>query len=229
MAKSALKLNSTQKFIEITAIYEDIIVLSGGNASVIIEVQATNFDLLSEGEQNAKIYAYSSLLNSLSFPIQIVIRSKQIDISSYLNALSLEEGKTSNSALAKQIGLYKKFVTELVKQNVVLDKKFYIVIPYSSLEKGLFGAKQSIGADSIKNLEVQAKAALSSKAETLHAQLARIGLKSKTLEREDLLKLFYEIFNDAQVHQSHMASEKSIPVVKGQIAQKGDSNVVSEK
>lgn len=222
MAKPALKLNSTQKFIEIIDIYEDVVILSGGNASLVIEVQATNFDLLSQGEQNAKIYAYSSLLNSLSFPIQIVVRSKELDVSSYINLLSEEERKTQNQSLASQIGLYKNFVTDLVKKNTVLDKKFYIVIPYSSLEKGLMGAKQAVGKDDLKNLEIQAKAALHSKAESLHTQLSRIGLKSKTLSKEDLLKLFYEIFNDTHIHQSHVASNKT-PVVKG------DVNAVSKK
>ncbi|OGH10767.1 MAG: hypothetical protein A3B38_03635 [Candidatus Levybacteria bacterium RIFCSPLOWO2_01_FULL_36_13] len=222
MKKPALKLNSTQKFIEIIDVYEDILILTSGNASLIIEVQATNFDLLSQDEQNAKIYAYSSLLNSLSFPIQIVVRSRQLDISSYINLLAEEEAKTQNQALRKQISLYKKFVTELVKKNTVLDKKFYVVIPYSSLEKGVFGAKQAVGGDSIKNLEVQAKAALHSKAESMHTQLSRIGLKSKTLEREDLLKLFYELYNDSSVHQSHMAHGKTGIV-------KGDASAVQKK
>lgn len=222
MAKPALKLNSTQKFIEVIDIYEDVVILTGGNASLVIEVQATNFDLLSQGEQNAKIYAYSSLLNSLSFPIQIVVRSKELDISSYINLLSEEERKTQNQSLASQIRLYKNFVADLVKKNTVLDKKFYIVIPYSSLEKGLMGAKQAVGKDDLKNLELQAKAALHSKAESLHTQLARIGLKSKTLSKEDLLKLFYEIFNDTHIHQSHLASNKT-PVVKG------DANAVSKE
>jgi len=66
----------TQQFIEITNIVDDIVILNGGNAALVIEVSATNFTLLSPEEQDAKIYAYASLLNSLSFPIQIVIRSK---------------------------------------------------------------------------------------------------------------------------------------------------------
>src|SRR3972149_765819 len=140
MAKSALKLNSTQKFIEINDIFENIVVLAGGNACIIIEVQATNFELLSVEEQDAKIYSYSALLNSLSFPLQIVVKSKQVDISSYLNSLSIEAKKTQNQALSKQIEMYKDFVAELIKVNTVLDKKFYIVISYSALEKGALGA-----------------------------------------------------------------------------------------
>src|SRR5438105_2044256 len=108
---------STQKFIEIKDIIGNIIVLSGGNACLIIEVKATNFALLSAEEQDAKIFAYASLLNSLSFSIQIVIRSKRLDISSYLKLLEDEKNSTANQALSRQIGLYKDFVSELVKVN----------------------------------------------------------------------------------------------------------------
>lgn len=200
MAKSALKLNSTQKFIEILDVYDDVVILSGGNACVIVEVEATNFELLSQEEQNAKIYAYSSLLNSLSFPIQIVIRSKQLDISSYLETLTDEAKKTTNPNLARQIGLYRAFVSELIKTNTVLDKKFYIVIPYSSLEKGVLGAKTALDKNSLHAFSDQAHAALKSKAESVRTQLSRTGLKSEILEREKVVRLFYDIFNDTPMH-----------------------------
>src|SRR4051812_19191191 len=115
MKKPAL--SSTQKFIEILDVYENVVILSNGNAAQILEVEATNFDLLSQDEQAAKIYAYSSLLNSLSFPIQILIRSKQLDITSYVQSLEAEQAKTTNQTLASHISLYKKFVSELIKKN----------------------------------------------------------------------------------------------------------------
>lgn len=215
MAKTALKVNSTQKFIEIVDIYEDIVVLGGGNACIIIEVEATNFELLSQQEQDAKIYAYSALLNSLSFAIQIVIRSKQLNISSYLDSLTQEAKKTSNPALSHQIGLYRDFVAQLVKVNFVLDKKFYIVIPYSSLEKGVMGAKQSVDKNSSEGFSLQAKAALHSKAETIKSQLGRINLKSEIVAKDKIIRLFYDIFNDMPVNQSHNASEAKAPIVTG--------------
>lgn len=178
MKKSAQKTKATtQKFIEILDIADNIVLLTTGYACSIIEVKATNFALLSQEEQNARVLSYSSLLNSLSFPIQILIRSKKIDISSYLRLLADEAEKNQNQLLKNQIRLYKDFVTELVKTNAVLDKKFYIAIPYSALEGG------------------PAKTKLFSKAEGLHAQLRRMSLASKTLDNEGLVKLFYEIYN----------------------------------
>lgn len=197
MKASARNLPSTQKFIEIENIVDDIVLSGGGNACLVIEVSATNFALLSPEEQDAKIYAYASLLNSLSFPIQIVIRSKKLDISNYLKLLDTEKEQTQNQNLAKQIGLYRDFVKELVKVNTVLDKKFYLIIPYSSLEKGATGAKATFQASSGKDsFVVGARAALHSKAESIHTQLRRLNLKARTLDEEQLTKLFYEIFND---------------------------------
>ncbi len=211
MAKAAQKnAPPTQKFIDIVDIVDDIVVLANGNACIIIEVNATNFALLSAEEQDTKIYAYASLLNSLSFPIQILIRSKRLDVSSYLKLLDEEKLKSQNPTLANQIGLYRNFVQELVKVNTILDKKFYIVIPYSSLEKGFTGAKEAMGqAPGRDSFIVTAKASLHSKAESLHSQLNRLALKAETLGEEKLVRLFYDLFNDANLdHQEteHQAS-----------------------
>lgn len=215
MKNAALKLNSTQKFIEITDVYEDIVILTSGNACIIIEVEATNFDLQSPEEQDAKIYAYSALLNSLSFPIQIIARSKLVNIANYLESLDFEAKKTQNPALNKQILLYKNFVSELVKMNTVLDKKFYIVTSYSSLEKGVMGAQQTVSKNKSDAFSLQAKSALHSKAEAIHAQLRRVGLKAETLQKDKIIKLFYDIFNDGVMDSVHLTEHIKTGVVKG--------------
>ena len=201
MAKTAQKINdTTQKFIEIVDIIDDVVLLRGGNACIVIEVQATNFALLSADEQDVKILSYAALLNSLSFPIQIVIRSKKLNVSNYLSLLEKEKNNAKNELLATQIGLYKSFVEELVRVNTILDKKFYVVISYSSLEKGFTGAGQQVGINSSQDMFlIGAKASLHSKAESLHTQIRRLNLKAETLGKERLIKLFYEIFNDANL------------------------------
>lgn len=205
----------TQRFIEIIDILDDIVILAGGNACLAIEVKATNFSLLSTEEQGAKIYSYASLLNALSFPVQIVIRSKKLDVSNYLKLLDNEKAKARTEELSKQIGLYRNFIQELVKVNTIIDKKFYIVIPYSSLEKGIGGAKEAIVDSSSKNNFLQgAKAALYSKAEAVHEQLNRLDLKAETLGKEKLTKLFYDIFNDEDI--SHEQVEHATkPITTG--------------
>lgn len=179
--------SSTQSFTEIKEIIGDVVIFEKGNACLIFELTATNFALLSVDEQDAKIFAYSSLLNSLSFPIQIVIRSEKLDISSYLKLLDEEISKKSNTKFGQQIQKYRNFVQDLVKVNTILDKKFYVVIPFTHLENPSFASK---------NFVETAKTALHSKASSLSSQLARLNLKSKTLEGEELAKLFYDIYNE---------------------------------
>jgi hypothetical protein len=164
--------------------------LAGGNACMIIEVQATNFALLSRDEQSGKIAAYAQLLNSLNFPLQILIRNKRVDISSYLKLLENEVKNTKNEKLALQISLYHDFIQEIVKVNAVLDKKFYLIIPYSALEKSATQAMRG------GNTFALAKSALGAKSETLLAQFARLSLNAKILDKPELVKLFYEIFNE---------------------------------
>ncbi|MBI2613950.1 MAG: hypothetical protein HYW62_04200 [Candidatus Levybacteria bacterium] len=199
---------TTQKFIEIHDIIDNIVLLSGGNACLVIEVQATNFSLLSQEEQDVKVLSYSSLLNSLSFPIQVFIRSKKIDISSYLRQLDEEAAKSQNQLLKNQIKLYKDFVQELIKVNTVLDKKFYIAIPYSGLEGGINMRGN--------NFFPSAKSKLSSKAESLHSMLRRMNLPAKTLGKEELVKLFHEIYNGdfEQINETVLGSK--FPIVKRQ-------------
>ena len=134
MQKSAQDKNtSTQKFTEILDIREDIVLLHGGNACIVLELQAVNFALLSREEQDAKVYAYAALLNSLSFPIQIIVRSKKVEIQSYIASLSDAAHQTTNQKLSQDIVRYKDFVENLVTTTTILDKQFYIVISYSSL------------------------------------------------------------------------------------------------
>lgn len=197
---------TTQKFIGIQDIVDNIVLLSSGNACLVIEVRATNFALLSQDEQDARVLSYSALLNSLSFPIQVFIRSKKIDISSYLRLLDDEIAKNQNQLLRQQMKFYKDFVAELVKVNIVLDKKFYIAIPYSSLEGGI-----RMGRD---NLFLSAKSKLSSKAESLHAQLRRMNLVARTLGKDELVTLFHEVFNGDFERINEIAQNAKFPFVK---------------
>lgn len=194
--------SSTQKFTELLDIVGNVAILTGGNACLVIEVQASNFALLSREEQDAKIYAYASFLNSLSVPAQIVIRNKKIDISSYVNVLNqLSSGnnplhaqlsEAQNKALVEYIKLYRDFITELIKVNTVLDKSFYLVLSYSYLEAGITNAtKNKMDAEFVQG----ATASLKTKADGALSQLSRLSLRAKVLEKEELVRLFYDIYN----------------------------------
>jgi len=178
---------STQNHLPIKDIREDIILLKSGGAALVLQTTAVNFALLSEMEQVAIISAFGQTLNSLSFPIQILIRSKRLDITSYLKVLDMAISIQPNPLLSKLMDQYRMFVQSLIKQNEVLDKHFFIVIPLSGLELGIFRKSNDI----IK----KAKTLLGPKQEQISRQLSRVGLKTTQLSTKALIELFYDIYN----------------------------------
>ncbi len=206
MKNSAQKISATtQKFIEIEDIVDNLVLLTGGKACLVMEVLATNFALQSKEEQQIKILSYASLLNSLSFPVQIVILSRKLDISSYVKLLEQQATKAPNPNLAAQITMYKDFVSQLVHDKSVLDKKFYFVISFSFLEKGAGGISNAKNKQAIV---IDAKNLLMSKAQSVIQELLRAGVKSKILEKNELIRLFYEIYNpDSGAHISDGISD----------------------
>src|SRR6266581_2670394 len=116
--------SSTQKFTEIVDFIGNIVVQQGGNACLIIEITASNFSLLSKRERDSRVFSYAELLNSLSFPIQILIRNKRMDITSYIKDLENVIQTTQNKQLATYITYYRNFVREMVTVNTVLNKEF---------------------------------------------------------------------------------------------------------
>ncbi|MDP3940724.1 MAG: hypothetical protein Q8Q49_00280 [bacterium] len=216
MANTARVKASTQKFTEIIDIVDSIVLLDGGYACIVIEVTASNFALLSKKEQDTKIYAYASLLNSLSFPIQIIIRNQRVDITSYLKNLEELEKQTKNDMLATHIKLYRDFVHQMIKVNVVLSKQFYIIINYSSLEQGATGATQNAkkGETAKAAFAEGANKSLSSKADTLLSQLRRLALSAKILEKDELVKLYYNIYNQDNLQVAQAADDMGAAIVK---------------
>ncbi len=179
--------SSTQSFIEIEDIREDVVYMRGRNACSILEVSSVNFFLLSQDEQNARIYGYMSLLNSLSFAIQIVVVSKRIDLSSYLASLDHKITTTQNQRIAEHLRLYRDFVQELIKDEGLLDKKTYVIIPFGSLELGPVVGK--------KDYSTRVSEAIASKRTNVMTQIERIGLSSRILKAEELGRVFFELFN----------------------------------
>jgi hypothetical protein len=184
---------TTQQFIEIDDIHDDIMIMKDKSAAVVIEVGAINFYLLSQEEQTATIYSYSGLLNSLSFPVQILIMSKRMDISVYLEYLKAIVGKTTNEVTRNRLSSYEQFIRNIVKKNTVLQKRFFFVVPFSSFELGVTASSnKSIKKEYIVS---RAKTSLYPKRDHLLRQLARIGLKTTVMYKQDLVELFYNVYN----------------------------------
>lgn len=181
---------NTKDFVPVSQIKNDLVILNDGSMAIIIQTSAVNFDLLSENEQLAIIGSFAGFLNSLSFSIQIVIRSKKLDISHYLNTLKEAEKKQTNPLLQMMMQRYRAFVAAIIRDNEVLDKQFYVVLAVSPVELGIVSSQ-----DAEKNLP-KALNILGPRREHILKQLSRIGLKSTQLDDERLIRLFYDIYND---------------------------------
>ena len=199
LSKVAIR-GTTQQHLEVADIRDDLVILKDGSVAMVIQTTAVNFGLLSEPEQDAIIYAYAGLLNSLNFPIQIVIRSRQKDVSSYVALLKKAEDSQNNPLLKKQIAKYREFIVSTVKENNVLDKKFYIVIPFSSFELGAANSAKVLAKQTglplpVETILERAKTSLSPKAEHIYRQLSRLGLRASQLTTPELIELFFNIYN----------------------------------
>lgn len=223
---------STQDHLDIEDIREGIVLLKNNGAAAVIATTAVNFDLLSEMEQDAMIAAYSQFLNSLTFSIQVLIRSKKMDISSYVESLAAVENSQTNPYLKEQIKSYRVYVSELISKNEVLDKKFYVVIPYQEIT---FKSQASIldafmgflGAPPKKPPRVNRRALLEKariqlepKTDQIVKQLARVGLKARRLGTQELVELFYDIYNPNVSREERLranASEYTAPIVQASV------------
>ena len=193
--------STTQKHLPIADVCEDVVLFKDGGAAVVMESTSLNFSLLSEIEQEAVIAAYAALINSLSFTIQIVVRTKRKDISSYMNYLTEASRNLTNPGLVRLLQSYKRFVLESVKKKNVLGKKFYIVIPFSPLELGVARSVLSItkGDKPLpfpKSYVIKkAKVILYPKRDHLIRQSSRLGIKLRQLNTAQLIELYHDIYN----------------------------------
>jgi len=191
----------SQKHLPIADITEDIVLYKDGGAAIVLESTSLNFGLLSEKEQQAVIAAYAALLNSLSFPVQIVVRSQRKDISSYLKYLDEAAQKIQNPKLAYLMQNYKQFIIETVKKKNVLGKRFYLTIPFTPLELGVTKSVLSVTRKSgplpfpKEYIVKKAKVALYPKRDHLIRQAGRLSIKLKQLSTTELIELFFEIYN----------------------------------
>lgn len=197
-------MRTTQEHLLISDIKDDILLLKNGGGALVLQVGAVNFGLLSDREQIAIISSFAQMLNSLSFPIQIVIRSERLNISSYLSLLDKAEKAQSNPLLSKLIVSYRLFIQSTIKENEVLDKEFFLVIPLYSIELGLRSSEE--------NLQQKIKTVLIPRRDQIIRQLSRVGLMSAQLDNEELIGLFYDIYNGQFVEDVPITTSQPAPI-----------------
>lgn len=205
---------STQSFIEIEEIKDDVVLMKDFSASCVIEVGAVNFWLLSNEEQTSMIYSYAGLLNSLSFPVQILIISKKMDISIYLDHLEGKVNLQQNELMKSRLLSYKEFIKTIVKKNSVLEKRFFFVIPFSPLELGVSGVNP--GSLNKEYVISRAKTSLYPKRDHLLRLLAKIGLQADVLYSQALTELYCNLYNPSSTGRRLAPVESYTDVVMTQ-------------
>lgn len=191
---------STQDHLDIEDVRDNLVVLKNGKVSVVIETTSLNFDLLSGIEQDTSIGSFAGLLNSLNFPIQIVIRTQRTDISKYLTLLDqYKQTVANNNPLTQQISIYQEFINSLTASTQILNKRFYAVIPSITTSavktpyvKQLLGQREKI--INIQQVVEKAKVELQPKRDHLIKQFSNMGLAAKQLTNEELIRLYYSIY-----------------------------------
>lgn len=222
--------STTQEFLDVYDIINDIVLLKDGTASIILQVGTMNFSLLAEQEQDAIIFTYGSLLNSLNYPIQINIQSQTKDVTKYLRLLDEQMQKANSDRKAKLIKQYRDFVATLIKERNVLEKHFYVTVPASPGEMGLITAtnvlpgKTTFDINSIEKSIILEKAAnlLEPRRDHLISQFNRLGLYTKQLNTQEIIQNFYINYNPEAAEGQEISNNENYttPLVRASFGEK---------
>ena len=188
---------STQQFLELDQIKEGLLVLKNRSLRAVMMVSSLNFALKSDEEQSSIISAFQSFLNSLDFSCQIVIQSRKLNITGYLDKIKELESKQDNELLRIQTKEYHDFIQELVHGGTIMSKSFFVVVPFSFLEAGVIGSplkllKSAANPEPLTEDEFQrCKSQLWQRMEFVALGLRRCGLQAVPLTTPELIELFW--------------------------------------
>ncbi|MCA9376086.1 MAG: hypothetical protein KC925_03400 [Candidatus Doudnabacteria bacterium] len=195
---------STQKYLSFKAIRDGVVTLENGNLRAIIMVSSINFSLLSFEEQKGKVFAYQDFLNSLDFPVQILVQSRKLNIKRYLERVKEEARVQENELLRVQMAEYHDFIGQLVELANITTNHFYVVVPFTStpgqIKEGILGRfrASSSPAEEVqeknKAFEKQAKE-LSLRVNNVISGLQGIGLQAAQLTTQEIVELLYAWYN----------------------------------
>ncbi len=194
----------TQQYIDIAEIHDDTVIMKDNTLVAVLMVSSINFALKSEEEQNAIVQAYISFINSINFPVQIVIQSRKLNINNYLEDLKTKEKEQSNELLKIQMREYIKYVKELVDLGEIMSKKFYAVIHYNP-EEGvkkegavlkLINSFKVIKLMSLKKEKfLKYRQELDRRMGVVQSGLSSMMINSQQLDTQSLIELYYNSYN----------------------------------
>ena len=204
----------SQSLVPINEIKEGVIVLKNGGLRSVLLVSSVNFALKSSEEQEAIIDRFQGFLNSVDFSVQIIVQSRKLNIEPYLKTVKEMEKSQNNELLRVQAAEYHDFVKELVEATNIMNKSFYVVVPYSlgenAKKKGMFNVlKESVntGQGKFDNKRFpQLKAQLWQRVDHVASSLSGMSMRAIPLNTEELIELFYEAYNPGNSGKRNLAS-----------------------
>ncbi|HCW31933.1 MAG: hypothetical protein UT36_C0003G0105 [Candidatus Peregrinibacteria bacterium GW2011_GWF2_39_17] len=216
--------SSTQMHLKIAEIHDNVAVLKNGGVRAVLKVSSINIHLKSEQEQNAIIYSYQGFLNTLDFPIQIVLRSKKLELDDYIDQLKSLAQKQTNPLLKDQTLDYIDYIQRLIEYADIMQKEFYVVIPYDPprakkitfLEKFVeyMTPKDSVAQLRQRHREFEnLRKGLNQRINVAKSGLENCGLKVDQLTTEELITLFYECYNPRLSRLQKFKKSENIDVV----------------
>lgn len=227
--------NSTQNTLQMAEVRDGIVIMNDGSFRSVIMVKSINFDLMSPEEREAVEYSYQGFLNSLYFPIQISVRSQRVDLAPYIEKLDKIRTEHDNMLLALLMEDYINFMDQLSVQTNIMDKKFYVIIPYFPIadvqktikaSKGLVSGLSDMFSKKPQNQItineadlVKAKDELRNRVQSVLGGLMQCGIQGLPLDTQELIELYYDSYNPdtATRQQLKNFADLSVPVVtKGQ-------------
>lgn len=207
LQKSTNKTSSRQQ-IAIKGVRDNILMLPNNQYRAILHVSSLNFELKSEEEQDAIIDTYESFLNSVGSNLQILIRTREIDMDKYLEELTERLDGEAEPVYRKQLKNYDEFIRSLITTNKILTRHFYVVIPY--------------GASGKADFEL-IKEQLNQKVDIVSKGMTRLGMHAKQLSSLEVLDLFYSFYNPAQAKIQPL-TEQALQLIHTALIEKGDES-----
>ena len=200
--KNKTNVKTTQSFLRMSEIKNDTVVIDDGTLRAILAVSSTNFDLKSQDEQNGIIFNFQRFLNSLEFPIQILMQSRKMEIGNYLEKLRRIGEKQTNELLRVQTNEYVEFINRLIENASIMNKNFYVIVPLGQsitpvsggIFSKLFGGKTKDAVARIENFE-KLKEELDNRVTAVTSNLSSMGIRGVRLKTEEIIQLYYNSYN----------------------------------
>lgn len=192
--------SATQQFVPIADIHDDVVILKDGQICTVLLASSINFGLKSIDEQQAILSQFQSFLNSIDFSIQIYIQSRRLDIRPYLEKLEARTSLQENDLMRIQLREYIEFISTFTNQVDIMTKNFFVVIPYTPLNLEITGLSRFIKQKPDQKERTAEKffedrTQLELRVSVVEQGLMRIGIRTAPLGTEELVELFYHIFN----------------------------------